>query len=175
MSEEFKPLKIRVEKAGKEEVTIFLTGHLSENSDFNSLNVDSAQTLIFDLEDVRLVNSSGLRNWLMFIRSLSEGVKVVLRHCQSMVVEQMNILEGFLPETGYVESVYVPYYCEKCDATRSKLLKRGEAFQEATEDKEHFFTISETDTCEQCGGAMSLDILPKHHFRFLKGRVKQSQ
>ena len=112
-----------------EGLEVFFAGKIDENMQFSTVKVPPAQIMIFDFADVLMINSIGIREWVRWIRQLPGNVIMKFRRCPRAVVEQINILEGFLPKGARVESFFVPYYCEKCDQTHNVLYEKDRQFR----------------------------------------------
>jgi anti-anti-sigma regulatory factor len=72
-----------------------------------------APRVILDLGGVSYLNSSGIRDWSYFIKTLRKGRELVLDRCADEVVRTMNMVISFhgnLP----VRSVFRVYGCPRC-------------------------------------------------------------
>ena len=147
-----------------------LTGEIDEMVDFSGLEIPKDQNRItIDLKEITMLNSVGLRSWVLWIKSIEQDV-IVLRHCPNVAVHQMNILEGFMPLKTIVESFEVPYNCESCGEDTLTWAKRGEQYFERTADKADWIKIAENIECQNCGKEAELDVIPTKYFHFLKSR-----
>ena len=107
---------------------IELSGQIDELADFEKIELpQNAKRITIDLKRIKLLNSVGLRSWVLWIKSLDQSI-IVLRHCPAVAVHQMNILEGFMPLKSTVESFEVPYHCESCGSDTMIWAKRGENY-----------------------------------------------
>lgn len=152
------------------ESQISIQGSIDENMDFSSLKIGEAKNLILDLREVRSLNSMGLRNWVHWVKSFRGRKQLFLRHCPRVVVDQMNILQGFLPIGAVVESIFVPYYCESCDKEENVLAQRGRDYMEGSVDAREGQNLSPTKICPHCGKTSEMDVIPAKYFGFLKYR-----
>jgi anti-anti-sigma regulatory factor len=152
MSEEF---KIQMDKDGDNAVLKF-HGQLDEDADFDQAVNLGSDTIIFDFENVKHINSCGIREWIKFQGEIDSTKKLVYRNCPQIIVEQMNIVKGFVRDGGVIESFYAPYYSEDKDEERKILItpdqvKDGKA-PEITED----------------GETLEFDDIEAQYFNFLK-------
>lgn len=145
-------------------------GDINENADFSTVNLGAAKELVLDMGGIRMLNSVGLRSWLLWIKSFANNCSLVFTNCPRHVVDQMNILDGFLPLSARVETFFVPYYCENCDKTENILAHRGKDFMEATVDTKEGVSVPDEAPCPVCNQAMEIDILKDRYFSFLKYR-----
>lgn len=148
-------------------VELKLSGSLDEDANFDSVPKNKKQLLIIDLEDLKLINSCGIREWIKWIRTLAPEVEVQICKCPKFVVDQINILQGFLPPKSLVLSFYVPYFCEECSLEKKQLFERGVHFKEHTRDQPVFVDYQLEVRCDQCKTAMIMDIITTKFFKFL--------
>lgn len=114
-------LKIELNQNGDEIEAVF-EGQIDEDADFSELKGKSPKRLIFNLKKVSMINSCGIRDWIEFQKNLPENMELVYRRCPQVIVEQLNIVKGFIRENGQVESFYAPYYNEDKDEEIKVLL-----------------------------------------------------
>lgn len=148
---------------------LVLKGDINESVNFKNIKLIPGKHLIIDLSGIRLLNSVGLRSWVLWARELDYAV-VSLRRCPNPVVNQMNILDGFLPLRAVIESFELPYMCESCGHEESHWAMRGKDYYERTADKAEWVKVKESIPCPKCGEKADLDVLPLKYFGFLKGR-----
>ena len=145
-------------------------GEVDEHADFSGIQLPASQGRItIDLKGLNLLNSVGLRSWVLWIKSIEQDI-IVLKNCPSVAVHQMNILEGFMPLKTVVESFEVPYHCESCGQDTMTWAKRGEHYFERTADKAQWIKLPDTVKCENCGEASGLDVISAKYFHFLNSR-----
>lgn len=165
MSQEFKVSK----KLQDDKIILSFSGDINEYADFTKVDLGGAKEAIFDFSEVRFVNSIGLRGWIIWIKKAA-GMSIQFIKCPRYVVDQMNILEGFLPPNARVESFYIPYYCESCDHTEMFLAERGRDFKEGTADVKEGILVKDELPCPKCGNPAEMDVLKERYFNFLKYR-----
>lgn len=138
-----------------------LDGDLTE--DFQILTVAEAldgplTPLTIDLAGVRRINSAGVREWIRFVGALGPGRPITLARCPAAFIRQAGMIKNFLGG-AVVESLYVPYLCPRCEASRTELVEAaalaGHSFPEAR--------------CEACAVAMEADVVPEAFLAFLEG------
>jgi hypothetical protein len=115
--------KALVERAGKE-VFVHLSGIIDESAVLPLLDLKGSESLFIDLKMVKAINSVGIQSWLEWTKIIDDQVNVTLDHVHDAIVFQFNMIEGFLPPKTRVRSLYIPYYCEKCDAKVELLLEQ---------------------------------------------------
>ena len=116
-------LKYTIKKNADEQV-ISLRGDINENSDapLQELleKIDSSK-LIFNLEDVELINSLGACHWFQFNQELEKmNVLVQLDRCSVSFIECCNIYSKLAPPHTIL-SLFVPTQCDACNSEKSIL------------------------------------------------------
>lgn len=153
-----------------QDCVVHVEGAINEDTIFKEIDPGSAKVVILDLDKVASLNSMGLRNWLNWVKKIRAKAQIVFRSCPRTVVDQMNILNGFLPMGALVESFYIPFYCDSCGREDNFLAVRGRDYMEATVDAREGMTVPAQRPCPVCQQDMSMDVLPAKYFSFLKYR-----
>lgn len=141
-------------------------GTIDEDVKFPEL-AESPAHIRLDMKAIRSINSCGIREWVRWITPISEKNKVSLIHCPKVIVDQMNMVEGFLPEGAMVDSFYVPYFCEDLDQDHSILIERGREYEQAHGDKRGQIDIKETMRFDDFEGEFEIDVIESKYFKFL--------
>lgn len=165
-------LKVEVYSDGTEALVSF-DGMLDENVSLGKIQLDDPKIISFDLSGLRLLNSSGIRSWLQWIRALEKRSPrpiVYFKKCTRPVIDQINAVSGFLPEGSVIVSFYVPYYCDACSHAESMLLESGKDYVRATAETPMNVKYPTDPKCAQCGAVMELDVMPARYFAFLQYR-----
>lgn len=146
-----------------DDVTISFAGTLDETSQLPKFTDPVKGALRLDLQNLALINSVGIHKWITWMRQRDGKQKsMVLAKCRPIIVNQINILKGFLPDYAVVESFYVPYCCESCGYDEEKLLARGIDFDDRSQ-----FSFPSERKCPSCGGILGLDIVEERYFHFI--------
>lgn len=138
--------------------TVTLKGPFTEASDFTPLAAQLSGAVKVDLAGVTRINSSGVRQWVNFLRSLPQTTQLTLEKCPVMFVNQMNMISNFIVG-AQVQSVFVPYLCTGCEADRSDLYDLA-----AIREGRHLCPAK----CDACGAAMELDAPEDEYFAFTR-------
>ncbi len=149
-------LKWKVANAnGKTEVEI--QGAITEDADLNGLlALEGSGLLALDLAGVVQINSCGVREWIHFVRKLSDGDRgFELVRCSPAIVRQLNTIANFRG-AGSVRSVMLPYYCSSCRSEAQVPLDLTGASRE----------IADEIPCAKCGGTMEFDDMPSTYVSF---------
>lgn len=127
--------------------------------------------MIVDLNQVTYINSIGVKNWVLWILRMPLNFTLRLQNCTPLLINQINTVKGFLPTKFAIESLYVPYRCDRCSQEQMILLKEGKDFQFASAGKPSKYTLPETVPCScQPKQIAGLDVLESKYFHFLNSR-----
>lgn len=144
-----------------EEVVLSFKGHIDEDAQFSQVDVAGAKVVKIDLDSVEAINSCGIREWIKWIRTVPESSQIVYKKCPKIIVDQINMVDGFLPQNGKVESFYVPYYSDDSGNEKMVLFTEGKEFSgnevnapEAIKDED--------------GSEMEMDVIEAKYFKFLR-------
>ena len=131
------------------------SGSIDEDFKFDTISIDKDDVIV-DFEEITLLNSCGIREWIKFVTSLGGSKKITYVNCPSVVVMQMNMVKGFLSENAQVESFYAPYYDEDLDEEVKILIKSADVVDgKAPEVK------------SDSGKPLEFDGIEKTYFKFL--------
>ena len=147
------------EEAGS--LILSFEGQVDEDSSFDGGNIAGAANIIIDLEKVSAINSCGIREWIKWIEGAAGAEKITYKNCPKVIVDQINMVAGFLPTNGFVESFYVPYYSEDSGEEKMVLFSHGAEFSGSEVNPPANITDSD-------GVEMEMDIIESKYFKFLK-------
>lgn len=145
-----------------DKLLIKFSGGLDEDIVLPTLEFGGVSTIIFNFHKLTSINSCGIRDWIYWINKLPVDLNIVFRECPRILIDQINMMRGFLPESGKIDSFFVPYYCEECDETTDKLYEMDGNNSDAE------FEVEEVTTCNKCKAKAQMDVLPLKYFKFLK-------
>lgn len=146
-----------------ENLIMAFSGQIDEDADFSKIVFPGGDRIVLDLEKVGSINSCGIREWIKWIRTAPPTAKLVYRYCPKVIVDQINMVAGFLPENGSVDSFYVPYYCESSGAEKMVLFQKGKEFKDSGE-----VSPPSGIKCDESGEDMEIDVIEAKYFKFLK-------
>jgi hypothetical protein len=148
-------------------LNISVSGYIGENAGLFDLNFTGVKKIVMDLSGVNYINSVGVKNWINWTGRFLNALQVEFHNCPSLIVNQVNMVAGFLPNDGTVESLSAPFICDKCNREESVPLKRGVHYHYATMNEGYKFTPPKVE-CPKCKGPMELDAVEAKFFNFLK-------
>lgn len=164
-------MHLEIEKKQQDDdLILILRGDIDEYAQFTDIELKASTRLVMDLAGVKLINSLGVRNWIRWIRSIKGQIFFKFQRCPRVLVEQMNILDGFMPLEATVDSFYIPYECEACGREENVLAVRGKDYVEGTADNKMGILIPEHRECPHCHNDMEWGVIPEKYFRFLRYR-----
>jgi ABC-type transporter Mla MlaB component len=138
---------------------MFVSGELTERSDFKPLLAELKGITRLDLEGISRINSCGVREWIYFVRDAEKaGYKLTLVHCSVAFVQQLNMISNFAGKAT-IESVMAPFACASCKA---------EAAFEVDLTEDPFAQVRGARICPACEGTMEFDDLEESYFSFLE-------
>jgi anti-anti-sigma regulatory factor len=138
------------------------TGEIDEHAEFAALAGRLRGAVVFQLAEVRRINSCGVREWVNFVRDLRDVTDLTFTHCSPAIVTQLNMIFNFRG-AAKVRSFFAPYICDGCGFEEDKLLDVQAQFAAGPAEPPSF-------PCEQCGGEMAFDELPERYLSFLAER-----
>ena len=143
-------------------------GPMDEHSDYKQIQFDFTDEVIFDFDRVSHINSSGIKAWVQWQNSVQESfprLRFSFINCPKPIVDQINMVEGFIPKNSVVRSFKVPYYCETCEADKSYTFVLGREYVQ--NDDGTFVLKVPPNTCERSDCEMEPDVVEQKYFRFL--------
>ena len=104
-----------------------------------------------------MINSCGIRDWVEYQKRIPDQVKIVYSKCPQVIIEQINIIKGFIREGGIVKSFYAPYYDENNDQEVKILITPSEVVDLKAPEKKN-----------DDGDILEFDEIELQYFNFLK-------
>ncbi|AHI06276.1 hypothetical protein BDW_08880 [Bdellovibrio bacteriovorus W] len=152
-------LDVKLNK-GADKLQVQMKGTIDEDVDFNQFDISGNSAIEVELSGLRGINSCGIREWIKWIGTAG-GAQVTLQQCPKVIVDQINMVDGFLPANGKVQSFFVPYYNDDSGSEKNILFTYGVEFDdtgvrppESVKDEE--------------GNEMEMDVIESKYFKFLK-------
>ena len=145
-------------------VCMEFSGRMDEDMILPDRSQLEGKHVLVDFEEVAFINSLGIRKWLMWIEK-HPFKSLRFKNLPLNVVDQVNMVEGFLPEDSQVESFYVPYYCEGCELETHHHFEEGREFCwgiKVPTDEE-----LRSKKCEECGSGIEPSVQEQKFFLFL--------
>lgn len=153
-------LKINQQKAGQV-LKLEFAGQVDEDATLGSVSLAGASQVDIDLGKITAINSCGIREWIKWIKTAGPDAKVVYRNCPKVIVDQINMVAGFLPTNGTVESFFVPYYCDGNGNEKMVLFSKGKEFGPGGVKPPN--PVKD----EESGEEMEMDVIEAKYFKFV--------
>lgn len=141
-------------------IKIDISGAIDEDVEFSTFAISGANQLVLNLAGIKSINSCGIREWIKWL-SQAGNAKIEYHNCPKIIVDQINMVDGFLPSSGQVMSFFVPYYNEASGEEKSVLFKFGSEFT-----KTGLSTVK--SILDSAGNEMEMDVIEAKYFKFLK-------
>jgi hypothetical protein len=138
-----------------------VTGNIDEDANFQPTDIGGANEVVLDLDKVTAINSVGIREWIKWVKTMPAGSKLSVRKCPKIIVDQINMVAGFLPPGTTIESFYVPYYADASGEEKMVLFNNGAEFKGG-----EIFAPAEVK--DGSGEPMEMDVIEAKYFKFLK-------
>lgn len=148
-------MNVKVENASQ---NIQINGAVDEVFNKNVVPVDFSKSTIIDLSKLSLINSTGIREWINWISQFGK-TPLALTNCPKIFIDQVNMINGLIPENSIIESFQVPYFNEDGNKEHTFLAIQGQHY---TKSK-----VEIPDTININGVEYELDVMPAKYFKFL--------
>jgi len=149
---------INITQKAPQDPSFTVVGVLDEDFRPESIAQISAPEVVFDFKELKGINSCGIRSWITMLEKQMSGKKIIYNNCPSILVQQINLVQGLLPTNGLIQSFMAPYFCEKCDKEYSVLINA----KDINELK------APAASCPQDKSSMEFDAIEKQFFSFLR-------
>ena len=84
--------------------------------------LSKAKTFIFNMQDLKQMNSIGVRNFLLFKSRIPIECKIKYSFCPAIFVYQANTVFGVIDQRSSLISFYAPFYSQALDQEKLILL-----------------------------------------------------
>lgn len=136
-----------------------LSGVIDEDVDFNQYSIAGLSAMEMDLINVKSINSCGIREWIKWLGSNS-AANITYFNCPKAIVDQINMVDGFLPSNGKVLSFFVPYYNDEAGSEKNVLFKFGTEYDDSG-------LKPPSKVQDESGNEMEMDVIESKYFKFL--------
>ncbi len=142
---------------------IFFEGALEDLTDLCNIDLSKFKEIEISLEKIERVNSNGLRAWLTWVSRLDQSKKYSVKKCSRIFASLANTVLGVLPTWIEIQSIEIPYHCQKCGSSFASAL----ALQHPVTAPVPF---AKGTPCVSCGTEASFDGDSSEYFLFLTRR-----
>ncbi len=141
-------------------LTVHVSGTIDEDIDFSQFNIEGQPEVEVELGGLKSINSCGIREWIKWIGSAGSA-QISYVNCPKVIVDQINMVDGFLPSTGKVLSFYVPYYNDDSGDEKNVLFRYGTEYTENN-------VTPPASVKDSSGNEMEMDVIESKYFKFIK-------
>jgi anti-anti-sigma regulatory factor len=138
-----------------------VSGGVDEDANFQPVDIGPATAVVLDLSDVTAINSVGIREWIKWVKAIPATAQLSVRRCPKIIVDQINMVAGFLPPTAKIESFFVPYYADATGTEKMILFEKGKQFGDGD-------VTPPEEVKDDSGELMEMDVIEAKYFKFLK-------
>lgn len=139
-----------------------IQGNIDEDATFSPPDIGAFANVAIDLEKVTAINSVGIREWIKWVKAFPPNVQLSVRKCPKIVVDQINMVAGFLPQGTKVESFFVPYYSDASGSEKMVLFEEGREYKGGE-------VFAPAEVKDDSGELMEIDVIEAKYFKFLNG------
>jgi hypothetical protein len=151
--------EINIDKSSAD-FKVKITGTIDEDVDFNAHALAGASSVTLLLGAIKSINSCGIREWIKWLGSAGSAT-VTYVECPKIIVDQINMVQGFLPAGGKIQSFYVPYYNDDSGEEKNILFALGKEFTESS-------LTPPGEVLDSSGKPMEMDVVESKYFKFIK-------
>lgn len=149
-------------------LTVELSGYIGETSPLFDVSLHKIEKLVIDLGKVNYINSVGIKNWILWMRKIPKECQLVLQRVPPSVVNQVNVVAGFLPAHAILQSVMVPYYCDTCSKEDNLIYEQNKNYTLYANGQEGVVTHPKEVKCGKPECTFTTDVLESKFFKFIK-------
>jgi hypothetical protein len=162
--------KYHLDRFSDKEAQITLSGYLDESAVLPERDIfDGLEKVIFDFDKCDVINSGGVKLWVVLMSHIEKlpQLKVIFKNCRPLILDQINLIESFLPANGEVQSLYILLFCEKCERELDVCREVSELSSDMGEVVSELKSVDCPDFPD-CKSDIVLDMHPAKTLKFLK-------
>lgn len=151
---------------------LVLIGYMDEQTVLPKVEkVAQSSRLIINFGRVNAVLSMGVKTWVRFADQLEKypNLRIEFKNCSRQVVDQINLVKGFLTDNATVTSMFIPIFCETCNRT-FKVLKKTENITSEIHKVIAGVEVPDCDKFPGCKESFELECNPTSYLKFIERR-----
>ena len=137
-----------------------LMGRIDETFVQDMEGVPSFGDINFNLKNLSSINSSGIRAWVILLQKM-KAAQISLYECPKPFIDQVNMVNGFIPSNARIVSFYVPYFNEKNKTEKQILFVENHDFKNGK-------LMPLKKVIDDQGEEMELDVVESKYFKFIR-------
>jgi len=149
---------------------LLFEGAMDEHSDYSQIAVDFSKEVVCDFDRIKHINSAGIKAWVQWhslVQDQLPNLKFSFINCPKPIVDQINMVTGFVPDNSLIRSFKVPYFCEECELDKTYTFVLGREYVQLDGGQFKLEIPEKPCNCES-NGEMEPDVVEQKYFRFLK-------
>jgi hypothetical protein len=150
---------VKLNKAG-DTLNVVMAGSIDEDADFTQFNITGAGQVDIEMSGLKSINSCGIREWIKWM-STAPAAAITFNKCPKVIVDQINMVDGFLPGNAKVNSFFVPYYNDDAGSEKNVLFRYGSEFSDGG-------VHPPGEVKDDEGNPMEMDVIESKYFKFIK-------
>ena len=154
---------------GANGLELILVGYLDEQTVLPDIEkISKTHRLAINFGRVSAILSMGVKTWIHFSMALEKipNLEIEFKNCSKPVVDQINLVKGFLPTNARVSTLFVPIYCETCNRN-FKVLRKTNNIKEEIHQVIPKIEVSDCDEFPHCREQFELECNPTSYLKFL--------
>ncbi len=149
---------LKINSVGNE-LKITMSGIIDEDVDFSIYKISEAKKVEIDFKNIKSINSCGIREWIKWL-SLNKTGELSFINCPKIIIDQVNMVDGFLPSNGKVLSFFVPYYNDENGTEKNVLFSYGKEFTDSA-------VMPPQKVLDESSAIMEMDVIESKYFKFI--------
>lgn len=105
-------------------VEVRIEGSIDEDAGFERLVLPPGKPVTIFLTNVGTINSTGIRQWLNWTKPY-QAEQWFLNECPAHFINQLNMIDQFVPPKSKVVSFFVPFYSDELNEESIVLVDRS--------------------------------------------------
>lgn len=139
---------------------VSISGIIDEDVDFSTYKLSDSKKIEIDFKAVKSINSCGIREWIKWLAPTKTS-QVSFINCPKIIIDQINMVDGFLPSNAKVLSFFVPYYNDENGTEKNVIFHYGQEFTEGS-------VTPPAKVVDESGADMEMDVIESKYFKFIK-------
>jgi len=148
---------------------LVLVGYMDEQTILPEISkFANTNKLAINFGRVNSLLSMGVKAFVLFSDQLESlpHLKIEFKNCSKQVVDQINLVNGFLPKNATVTSIFVPLSCQTCNRT-FRVLKKTDNIKTEISNVIAELDVPDCDNFPDCKASFELECSPKGYLKFL--------
>ncbi len=154
---------------GKQGIELVLIGYMDEQTLLpEAERFKDFRRLIINFGRVNAILSMGVKAWVNFSGQLEAfpHLEIEYKNCSKQVIDQINLVKGFLPKNAKVSTLFVPIFCDRCNRT-FKILRNTDSIRSEIHNVVASMEVSDCSEFPSCKNSFELDCNPDFYLKFL--------